>query len=320
MTTATEIDRVPALDADLVVRALALALSQTLDDAGRSAFVVGLSGGIDSAAAIAARAAGDPARSTRSICPQRSPSESARIALEVADHPDRTGDYRRGIPRRGRPRHAGARGAGTHSPDADGDPLRPRGGPRRPRPRDQQQERDRAGLHDPVGRHARRLLGCRRSIQASRFSTSRARLACRPRSSSARHRRSCGMARRTRWSWAFPTSTRTSCCIITSKADAGRTTSPARGSTWTRSSGCSIGCGENAFKRRLPDPQADDPHGGARFPAPPSMARTGLIGQRHETPWRGFRWIIKSGRRSRCGSSRHSSSSSRSSFCSSVSR
>ena len=88
MTTITEIERVPALDADLVVRALALTLSQTLDDAGRSAFVVGLSGGVDSAlaAAIAARAAGPGAVHAFYLPASDRPSESARIAREVADH------------------------------------------------------------------------------------------------------------------------------------------------------------------------------------------------------------------------------------------
>ena len=88
MTTATLAARVPELDADLVVRALALALSQTLDDAGRSGFVVGLSGGVDSAlaAAIAARAAGPGAVHAFHLPAGPSSSESADIAARVANH------------------------------------------------------------------------------------------------------------------------------------------------------------------------------------------------------------------------------------------
>jgi NAD+ synthase len=79
---------VPELDADLVVRALALALSQTLDDAGRSGFVVGLSGGVDSAlaAAIAARAAGPGAVHAFHLPAGPALTDSAAIAREVADH------------------------------------------------------------------------------------------------------------------------------------------------------------------------------------------------------------------------------------------
>lgn len=88
MTTAVDAPRIPALDADLVVRALALALSQTLDDAGRSGFVVGLSGGVDSAlaAAIAARAAGPGAVHAFYLPAQHSSPESAEIARGVAEH------------------------------------------------------------------------------------------------------------------------------------------------------------------------------------------------------------------------------------------
>jgi NAD+ synthase len=88
VTTATDLARVPALDADLVVRALALALSQTLDDAGRSAFVVGLSGGVDSAlaAAIAARAAGPGAVHAFHLPAGAGASDGARTARVVADH------------------------------------------------------------------------------------------------------------------------------------------------------------------------------------------------------------------------------------------
>jgi NAD+ synthase len=80
--------RVPELDADLVVRALALALSQTLDDAGRSGFVVGLSGGVDSAlaAAIAVRAAGPAAVHAFHLPSGAAVTDSAEIAREVADH------------------------------------------------------------------------------------------------------------------------------------------------------------------------------------------------------------------------------------------
>jgi NAD+ synthase len=88
MTTAVAAPRIPALDADLVVRALALALSQTLDDAGRSGFVVGLSGGVDSAlaAAIAARAAGPGAVHAFHLPARHSSAESAEIARGVAEH------------------------------------------------------------------------------------------------------------------------------------------------------------------------------------------------------------------------------------------
>lgn len=88
MTTATHVERVPRLDTDLVVRALALALSQTLDDAGRSGFVVGLSGGVDSAlaAAVAARAAGPGAVHAFHLPARSTTAESAAIAGLVADH------------------------------------------------------------------------------------------------------------------------------------------------------------------------------------------------------------------------------------------
>lgn len=88
MTTTTETTGVPRLDADLAVRALALALSQTLDDAGRTGFVVGLSGGIDSAlaAAIAARAVGPAAVHAFHLPTGATPSESGSLARRVADH------------------------------------------------------------------------------------------------------------------------------------------------------------------------------------------------------------------------------------------
>ncbi|HYO46958.1 MAG TPA: NAD+ synthase [Gemmatimonadota bacterium] len=88
MTTAAGIDKVPRLDADLVVRALAIALSQTLDDAGRSGFVMGLSGGVDSAlaAAIALRAAGPGAVHAFHLPAGTAITDSAEIAREMADH------------------------------------------------------------------------------------------------------------------------------------------------------------------------------------------------------------------------------------------
>ena len=88
MTTPDGAIRVPRLDADLVVRALALALSQTLDDAGRSGFVVGLSGGGDSAlaAAIAARAVGPGAVHAFHLPADATPSESGEVARLVAEH------------------------------------------------------------------------------------------------------------------------------------------------------------------------------------------------------------------------------------------
>lgn len=84
----------PALDPEFTVRALALALSQTLEDAGRAGFVVGLSGGVDSAlaAAIAARAVGPaavhalflpgPATSRESVAAAEAVSEHLGISLE----------------------------------------------------------------------------------------------------------------------------------------------------------------------------------------------------------------------------------------------
>lgn len=86
MTTATA--RVPRLDADLVVRALALSLSQTLDDAGRSGFVLGLSGGVDSAlaAAIAARAVGPSAVRAFHLPGVATPADSGGVARQVAEH------------------------------------------------------------------------------------------------------------------------------------------------------------------------------------------------------------------------------------------
>jgi NAD+ synthase len=88
LSTATAIDRVPLLDADLAVRALALSLSQTLDDAGRSGFVVGLSGGVDSAlaAAIAVRASGPASVHAFHLPATESATESERIARAVAEH------------------------------------------------------------------------------------------------------------------------------------------------------------------------------------------------------------------------------------------
>lgn len=88
MTTVTDAQRVPRLDAELVVRALALALSQTLDDAGRSGFVVGLSGGVDSAlaAAVAARAAGPGAVHAFHLPALATPAACGDIAHRVAEH------------------------------------------------------------------------------------------------------------------------------------------------------------------------------------------------------------------------------------------
>lgn len=76
------------LDVDLVARALALSLSQTLDDAGRSGFVVGLSGGVDSAlaAAIAVRASGPGSVHAFHLPAGDGAGESGRVARMVADH------------------------------------------------------------------------------------------------------------------------------------------------------------------------------------------------------------------------------------------
>ncbi|HUP01745.1 MAG TPA: NAD+ synthase [Gemmatimonadota bacterium] len=78
----------PPLDPDFTVRALALALSQVLDDSKRSGFVVGLSGGIDSAlaASIAARAVGPHAVRAFFLPAPTTPAESGVAAASVADH------------------------------------------------------------------------------------------------------------------------------------------------------------------------------------------------------------------------------------------
>lgn len=78
----------PALDPEFTVRALALSLSQTLDDAGRSGFVVGLSGGVDSAlaAAIAVRAVGPAAIHAYFLPAPSTTDASARAARAVAGH------------------------------------------------------------------------------------------------------------------------------------------------------------------------------------------------------------------------------------------
>ncbi len=78
----------PALDPEFTVRVLALALSQTLDDAGRSGFVVGLSGGVDSAlaAAIAVRAVGPAAVHGLFLPGPSTPAASAKNAAAVAEH------------------------------------------------------------------------------------------------------------------------------------------------------------------------------------------------------------------------------------------
>lgn len=77
----------PALDPEFTVRALALSLSQILDDAGRSGFVVGLSGGVDSAlaAGIAARAVGPQAVHAFFLPSPSTPDVSARSARMVAE-------------------------------------------------------------------------------------------------------------------------------------------------------------------------------------------------------------------------------------------
>jgi NAD+ synthase len=78
----------PTLDAEFTVRALALSLSQMLEDAGRSGFVVGLSGGVDSAlaAAVAARAVGPQGVHALFLPGPGTPEVSARNARAVAEH------------------------------------------------------------------------------------------------------------------------------------------------------------------------------------------------------------------------------------------
>jgi NAD+ synthase len=78
----------PALDAEFTVRVLALALSQMLEDASRSGFVVGLSGGVDSAlaAAVAARAVGPQAIHAFFLPGPSTPEASQRNARAVAEH------------------------------------------------------------------------------------------------------------------------------------------------------------------------------------------------------------------------------------------
>ena len=88
MSTATRNGAPPALDADFTVRALALSLSQVLDDAGRSGFVVGLSGGVDSAlaAAVAVRAVGPGAVHGFFLPSGTTSNVSAANARSVAEH------------------------------------------------------------------------------------------------------------------------------------------------------------------------------------------------------------------------------------------
>jgi NAD+ synthase len=78
----------PALDPEFTVRVLALALSQMLEDAGRSGFVVGLSGGVDSAlaAAVATRAVGPQAVHAFFLPGPSTPEASQRNARAVAEH------------------------------------------------------------------------------------------------------------------------------------------------------------------------------------------------------------------------------------------
>lgn len=78
----------PELDSEFVADALAVALDGALADAGRSGWVIGLSGGLDSAvaAALAARACG-PAAVDALFLPDRATSEAgAETARAVADH------------------------------------------------------------------------------------------------------------------------------------------------------------------------------------------------------------------------------------------
>ena len=170
VTTATEIDRVPALDADLVVRALALALSQTLDDAGRRRVRRrALRRDRQRARGRDRRAGGGPGAVhafylPAEIAPQRRGSRIAR-----GRRPPRS----RSRPSawdplvEAAPSPPGARRRGNFAARMRMAILYDRAAASTPRPRDQQQERDRAGLHDPVGRHGRRLLAARRSLQAA---------------------------------------------------------------------------------------------------------------------------------------------------------
>ncbi|MFN2384106.1 MAG: NAD+ synthase [Gemmatimonadota bacterium] len=77
----------PVLDADFTCRALVVALAQTLADSGRTRFVVGLSGGVDSAlaAALAARAAGADAVTALFLPPPATSPESGAAADRVAE-------------------------------------------------------------------------------------------------------------------------------------------------------------------------------------------------------------------------------------------
>jgi NAD+ synthase len=78
----------PPLDPEFTVRVLALALSQTLDDAARAGYVVGLSGGLDSAlaAAIAVRAVGPASVHPLFMPGPHTSAASAGAARHVADH------------------------------------------------------------------------------------------------------------------------------------------------------------------------------------------------------------------------------------------
>lgn len=78
----------PELDSEFVADALAVALEGTLADTGRSGWVIGLSGGLDSAvaAALAARACGATAVDALFL-PDRATSEAAALAARaVAEH------------------------------------------------------------------------------------------------------------------------------------------------------------------------------------------------------------------------------------------
>jgi NAD+ synthase len=78
----------PVVDPEFTVRALALALSQALDDAGRTSFVVGLSGGVDSAltAAVAVRAVGPGSIHALFLPGPATPVSCAPVARTVAEH------------------------------------------------------------------------------------------------------------------------------------------------------------------------------------------------------------------------------------------
>lgn len=80
------IRRPPELDAEFTLQALVLALRQTLEDAGRTGLVVGLSGGVDSAlaAALAVRAVGSDGVSAMFLPGPATSSESETVAGEVS--------------------------------------------------------------------------------------------------------------------------------------------------------------------------------------------------------------------------------------------